>query len=69
MSLIYIFFLSSVDELAQNFKPISLYNKVEDELPNSFFIKEIKENRITEIVKLLPNSTAKDVYNLDINLI
>lgn len=42
---------------------------MEDELPNSFYIKEIEESRITEIVKFLPNSTAKDVYNLDINLI
>jgi len=36
---------------------------LEDELPNPFFIKETEESKITEIVKLLPNSTAKDVYN------
>ncbi len=53
------YFIQSVDELAQSFKLTALENSVEVEAIHSltsFCIKEIDENKITEIIKIIPNS-------------
>lgn len=42
---------------------------MEDELSNLFCIEEIEEIKIIQIIKISLNSTAKDVYNLDMNFI
>ena len=60
------FFIDSVEELAKTFGPtiVTSSDKVED-LPNSFFIREVDESKIEKILQKLSASKAKDVYSIN----
>ncbi len=63
------YFIQSVEELAETFEPVKLPQVTETDSLQSFYIKEVDQEKVGKIINKLSNSKAKDVFGLDIVLI
>ncbi len=59
------YFIQSVEELALCFEPIQLPQNAINDTPSSFYISEVDEDKIFQIINQLNNSRAKDIFGMD----
>ncbi len=59
------YFIQSVEELAICFEPIQLPQNAINDTPSSFYISEVDEDKISQIINQLNNSRAKDIFGMD----
>ncbi len=59
------YFIQSVDELAICFEPIQLPQNAINDTPSYFYISEVDEGKIFQIINQLNNSKSKDILGMD----
>lgn len=60
-----IFFIKSVEKLAENFEPVTLTPATKHEPSKLFQIKEVSQQAVNKIINKLNTSKAKDAFELD----
>jgi len=59
------YFIQSVEELDVCFKPVQLPQHAIKDTSSSFYISEVDEDKILQIINQLNNSRAKDIFGMD----
>lgn len=63
------YFIQSVEELAIRFEPVQLPQNAINDTPSFFYISEVDEGKILQIINQLNNSRAKDIFGMDTNIL